>query len=405
MAQPNVVQSKEAAKPIELNFVQMLALIPPAIKDHLLSDANTAARKGIYEASALTAADRKVALDVEIDVFFGQIPVAEFGDALYSFLGWPDDKEPQAALLAARILGRLMLPAEAYLGDVSNAIRATGFDPADFPKERIKFRVLNYDEAVEAIISAVPLVSEDKIRRDRVAKVLDSFVHGVRVEAQLKEALTKPTKVGGPGLADVGADAVIAAAKALAIEAFFVEKIELPTAVSKAVGSWDKTSIAAAYAGSDDERREIASFQAAMQADDAGEKLLFTRFADAIIAPGAERPNPTQVVAGALLLAAKGNLLKSLEDERVEAAFREHLTFAGFTEAIAALDKDISDPDLAEPFMVFLLRDRAALLPNDAARFALRIGNALKKAGFKGLTMRAAFDQDAGEFVWETPSA
>lgn len=389
---------------LELTFEEMIVMIPPAIKDHLLSNETAAIRSEIYKASGLTPEERELALLEEVDVFFGQVPVKEFPDMLYAILGWGEEREADAALLSVRIMGRIMLPAATYLGDVAGAIRDIGFNPDDFPKTSIRYKVLQYDDAVNEIMAGSGLAVPGTIMQ-RVSKQLESFVRDVRDPLELKDALTKSAKIGGPGLTAAEAEQVLASADKLSKEASFVETLPLTPASESAdssekpmSGPWTQAAIGVLYAGSADERHRLEERLSALAAASSADE--FGPLSASVTTSDLEEGDKFGVLASALALASKGRLFQSLADERVQKAFEKHLSLAGRAESVALLQADPLSPALFEPFLVFLLRDRASLSDNDAARFAIRIGNALKKAKAAGPVINAAFDAETGEFVW-----
>jgi hypothetical protein len=394
----------------ELDFTAMLNRLPTSVRDHFLSDSLKEIRGKLFDRAKLSSKEREIALDAEVDVYFGQYPALIFPDILFTNLGWPEEREEEAAELAAAIMGFSMLPAAKFIGPVDQVIDALGFDHKVFPQDKIKFRVITYDEAVMEIISASG-VSMEGVVLQRAMKILESYVQEVRTLSGLKDALTKAQKVGGPGLEEKDALVIVAAAGALNNEAIFAPEIPVAehgpeeshgATADSAVDQtkiWDKAAITAAYAGSKEEQDDISAARTALRAD--GDKNVLARFASEVTTEEKESADPMTVVAGILMLAEAGVLMKTAKEPSLRAALRNYLKDIDAAEANSIIDKDPENPALFSHYLAFLLKVKADLSANDAARFALKASNAMKKAGVKDLVLNVAFHPEIGEFVWD----
>ena len=402
-AKPTVITGAKK----EADFLEMFRRLPLSVREHFSSEKLKEIRKKIYDRAKLTDAEREIARDAEIDVYFGQFPALIFPNVLFTNLGWGQEREEEAAALATSIMGYSMLPAMGFLGPIDQLIDAIGYDHKQFPQEKIKFRVVTYPDAVNEILGACGVAMDAGVK-NRITKILESYVQEVRTLSGLQSALTKPQKVGGPGLSENEAQAVITAAEALSNEAIFAPEIPVAdhgpeeshgTAEPVSQKVWDKAAIAAAYAGSAEEQAAIAAARTALRAD--GDKNVLTRFSTEVIAEDREASDSLAVVAGALMLAEAGVLLKTIKEPALRAAFRSFLQDANQDDAIAKLDQEPEDATLFDQYLRFLFKVKTDLSDSDAARFALKAANAMKKAGVKDVAVSVAFHPETGEFIWD----
>lgn len=382
---------------VNLSVFELLEVVPPAVKEYLLSDAVGEGRTVAYAPAKLTDAERDIALYTELQVYLGQVTVKTFADVLWTRLNWADDQEDRAAQLAADILGRVFFPVEAYVGDVGAEIDSLGFDPSAYPHTSIAVRKVSYSTATDEVIAAIPELPKDGENAKRARRAIESRLRGIRDEAETKEALAKSAKVGGPGLTPVQMNAALAAVKKLVNDAVFSDTDEQPAI---AVTAYPPEKIKKIYAGSQAERKTLAERKASFSGS------VGVALSSAYLGQGTEGNDALTLVA-ALLGAAEERALFTVlsEDEKLREAVMKDMQDAGLVREVELFRTSPADAGAMNAFLQTALRRRAKIADADAARFALKIATALKKQGSPEYAALVAFDPAKEAFTWTVPVA
>lgn len=401
-----------------VDFFTMLGSVPAVIRNYLVSREIAAKRDAIYVQSGLNEDEQAIALYTELEVFFGDCPLDEFPDRLFSRLPWTDDDEERARKLAIEIAGRVMLPAQAYLGDVPRLVTELGGDVKQYPQEILELRTVSYKDGAAEIADAAASDAMSVDMRKRLAFIVESRLRSVRDDADTLEMLTKSKKTGGMELTEAQANEVIDAIKTKARMTKYVEMVEEekpaapagePVPQEAPAKQLTPVEIKRVYAGTAEEQESLAKrikrFRAVTDSDS-------TKMRDAyyqVLYPPDLRPtDPLYVVSGLIAFAEDGEVSDLLKyDERYKDIIRKYYTEtekgAAKADEFSRFESDPTDPTFVNLFLQLLLRGFAGYDEAESARFGLRVTNALKKAGetqYAGLTV---FDMDRGAFKWTSP--
>jgi hypothetical protein len=376
-------------------------------------------REAIYVQAGLNEAERTIALYTDLEVFFGDILLDDFPDKLFSRLPWKDEEEERARKLALEILGRIMLPAQAYIGDVPGLIIELDGDPKRYPQEILELRTVSYKDGAAEIAEAVAPDDMGTDMRKRMAFIVESRLRSVRDDADTLEMLTKSKKTGGMELTDAQANAVLDAIKVKARMTKYVEMVEedkpaaaeadaqaAPEAPTK---QYTAVEIKKIYAGTNEEQealvKRIKRFRSVTDSDSAKMRDAYFQ----VLYPPDLRPtDPLYVVSGLIAFAEDGEVSDLLKyDERYKDIIRKFYTETekGIARAdeFSRFESDPTDPTFVNLFLQLLLRGFAGYDDAESARYGLRVTNALKKAGESQYAGLNVFDMDRGAFKWTTP--
>lgn len=414
------VQDESSSEPTEarVDFFTMLGLVPAVIRNYLVSKEISEKREALYLQAGLNEPERTITLYTELEVFFGDILLDDFPDTLFSRLPWKDDEEERARKLAVEIMGRIMLPAQAYLGDVPRLITELDGDPKQYPQEILELRTVSYKDGAAEIAEAVAPDDMGTDMRKRLAFIVESRLRSVRDDADTLEMLTKSKKTGGMELTEAQANDVIDAIKTKARMTKYVEMVEEeksaapasePVAQEAPAKQLTPVEIKRVYAGTAEEQESLAKrvkrFRTVTDSDS-------TKMRDAyyqVLYPPDLRPtDPLYVVSGLIAFAEDGEVSDLLKyDERYKDIIRKYYTEtekgAGKADEFSRFESDPTDPTFVNLFLQLLLRGFAGYDEAESARFGLRVTNALKKAGetqYAGLTV---FEMDRSAFKWTSP--
>lgn len=380
---------------VPVSLFDMLELVPLAVKGYLLGKGIEESRTKSYVAASLNDDERDIALDTELRVFFGEIPIADFADELWTRLDWPVDQEDRAAQLAADILGQVFFPVKGFVGDVASAIEDLGFDASFYPHTSVTVREETFSDATNEVLLSMPDLSGSVETRKRAQKVIESFLRGIRDDLETAVALEKAGKVGGPGLTPVQSKKAIDTAKKLLGEALLVESIAVV-----AEKPFPPERIRAIYAGSPIERQRIEELTESIGewADGA-----LTAVA-ASLEPQNLKSEPLATAVALIVAAERGVFFQVFADDGlVRETVLHELETRGLIKEKERFTTAPADLHSVNVTMQLLLRRLSGLSDADSARLALRIFTILKKQGFSEYAAAVAFDPEKETFVWTEP--
>lgn len=402
-----------------VGFFTMLGTLPQVVRTYLVSKDITAKREAAYAQAGLGESERNLALYAELEVFFGDCPLEEFPDRLFGYMPWDDADEERARKLAIEILGRVMLPAQAYLGDVPGVIRSIGGDVKAFPEDLLELRVVTFKQGAEEIADAAAPAGLNEDLLKRLTHIIESRLRQVRDDQDVEEMLTKSKKTGGMELAESQAKEILDVIQTRSRMTKYVEAVEeerpAEAAAPAAEAAAPAKQVTAAeikkiYSGPPEEQEAIAKrlkrFRDVTGSDTAKMRDAYYQ----VLYPPDLRPtDPMYVVAGLLAFAEDGELSDLLvEDERFKEVVRSYYTSTEAGKARAAegagFDANPADPVFVNLFLQLLLRGFAGFDENESARLGLRVTNLLKKSGQTEYDGLAVFDLERGAFKWVNPS-
>ncbi|HTK04010.1 MAG TPA: hypothetical protein VL500_00330 [Candidatus Eisenbacteria bacterium] len=401
----------------DFTFFELLATVPAVIRNYLVSKDITKKREEIYAKFGLNEEERTLALYSELEVFFGDCPLDDLPDRLFARMPWPDEDEEKVRKLSLEIYGRILLPAQAFLGDVVGAIKKFGGDANAYPQDMLELRIVPYKAGAEEIVNDAAPAELDADMRRRLEHIVESRLRNVRDDGDTKEMLMKAKKTGGMELQETTAIEIIDAIRLKTRMTKYVEALE-----EKEEGNGEQGQSAAAparlltaaeikkiYGGNPEEQQAIMKrvkrFRDVTKNDTAAMRDAYYQ----VLYPPDERPtDPLYVIAGLLAFAEDGELEMLLtEDARYREIVSKYYTETESGKARAEdfnrFQNDFKDPAAMNLFLQMLLRGFAGLDEAESARFGLRLANTLKRAGqpeYAGLTV---FDMEKGAFRWVKP--
>lgn len=181
---------------------------PQAVQDYFTSDLSVKNEQAAKKQLAYDDDAWERVMDVAWNVFFEQLPFADFREKIRRLAGdrKPDDVE-RVVLLA------IILPlADLVYWDVEARLVELGMAIGDIQSVlRVTLRPVSYGAAVRRIasIAKISLLQEEMVRRMREAFV--SYMKGVRTIEQLKELFLRGQSEGGLGLSQAQTEQYLAA--------------------------------------------------------------------------------------------------------------------------------------------------------------------------------------------------
>ena len=406
--------------------------LPEPIRRHLNSNRLAQDIQRIFQSADLTPDERDEVYSIVLKVFFNMVKVEDFPDELWTELAWPASEEDRCRQLAVDLLGYVMLPAQAFLGDVVRLIADFSVNPNDYPQEQVEARVMTFDEGAKAITAAVDLRLDDEQRR-RLHYIIESRLRDVRDDLETKEMLSRSQKVGGLELDESATEHVMEVLKAEVRMTRFVESagetpapaapapampaatapVETPALEAMAaptaapapaaeVKEYDAAAIKAIYNGTAEERAEIGKRIAKFR-EVTGDTPTKERDAlyEILYPPDLGPIEPLFVVAATLAMAEDGSLVSVLaEDLRFRDLINKYFVDKHLSGEAFRFAETPTGREFMNVLLQILLRGFAGLPAGDAARFGLKAANSLKKAGFADYANLQAFDADEGVFRW-----
>jgi hypothetical protein len=385
------------------SFMQMLTTLPDSIREYLMSPKLDQVRNAIYDELNLEEGDRDIAMFTEFEVFFGDLPIKDYPDALWSRLPWEDSEEQRAKRLATDTLGLIFMPAQAYLGDAVSVLHELGANPQNYPQEQIEVRIITYDKAADNLISSLDLPGLDKNGRRRLKGIIESRLRNVRDDMDTKTYLTKPAKTGGAGLEESQANHVIRFIGDEIVMTKFVDEMPEEAVEQKPAVSTD--DIKKRLAGPIEEQKEVASRLERIATESGGNSEYVKEMLNNIMfGAGAESVDGWDVVAVVMMMAKQRMLIPLMsEEERMKEAISTYAEEVGGPSLMKEVESMTAGPAAMNVLLQLLLKQFAGLGPEDSARYGLRIVNMLKKQGETQFADLVAFDMDEAQFVWTNP--
>lgn len=392
------------------DFYSLLKALPDAVQRYILSKKVSDIRNGIYEKYGLADEARDVAFYTESQAFFGEIPVDQFPDVLWNRLPWKDDEEEKARQFALDILGHILLPAQAHVGDVVGQIIELGGDPSAFPEEQLELRQVTYEDGINEIMELVEPEGMDKADESRLRHIIDSHLRDVRDAMETGAMLTKPRKTGGLELPEAEAARIMDVVAQKRRMTKYVEQV-IETVHGEEGGEhahehreYTPEEIRSIYLGSADEQKAIAKAVEAVATDTKNDpEAIRQRLYDSMYPEDLTQADRWTVVGQLIALVQAGGLLAAIrEDERYRNIVRNFLEVSG-KGGIAEYETAPLSKRSVDMLLQIILCGLAGMDENDSARYGLRIAGMLKKQGQDRYSDLAAFDLDEGKFAWTDP--
>ena len=380
------------------------------IKKYLASDGLEAKRVRVYGKHKLTKEEQIIVTGLELAVFLGDVSIEEFTDELWQRIPWEDtaENEDRAVALAIDIMGQVFLSAQAFLGDVVAEIRLQGGDASKYSVEPLEERVITYDQALDDIMQALDTDELDEAGANRLRHIIESYLRNVRDEVEARRMLTKTSKTGGLEMSEVDADEIISYVESQRHLTRYVEVMPREEGEAEEAASSEPTftaeEIRSILAGSAEEQKAVSKQLQELESNtDGNPEMLREVLFGYVMQQSTLPPEKEEVIAALLLFVRRGDLVSALmEDERYQESIVRF-----FRDSKDDLDDKIKEepagPAAMNAFLQIVLRGIAQLSPADAARYGLRVINALKKKGESQYVELIAFDMDRGEFVWTQP--
>jgi hypothetical protein len=406
MAEEGIVTQPTAsqqASPQLVTVFDALDTVPDEIRNYLLSDGIGTKRTEVYDAHKLAEEEKDIALATELDVFFGNVTLLEFPDMLWSRLPWKDDDEARAVALSIDILGRVMLPAEAYLGDVEAVIRELGGDPNVFPQERLQMRRLTHEAGAKEIVEGLGPMDSDSLRR--AVSAVESFLRGVRKEHEMMGALTKSKKVGGAGLTEDQAMTVLAQIQHNLKTTVYSDETKkvVPAEAAPLPQEYTPERIRQIFVGTQAEQEMLRERLTDMFGEEMTVDITLIRdkFYATLFPEDKPQPETWSVVACLVRLAQMGTEQTTLAvDKRFQDVARKYLAEQDRKTDIELMETESDHPRVMNIFLQLLLRRFARLDENESARFGLQVINLMRKRGITKYGDLVVFDLELGKFRW-----
>jgi hypothetical protein len=415
--------------------------LPEPVRQYLNSSRVADELRDIYQADNLTVDERDLAYAVVLQVFFGLVKPADLDGELQTELNWAASEAERRRRLALALIGRILLPAQGYLGDLTPLLVEFGGRVEDFPNEQIELRVVTFDEGAKEIAAAVklPLEPADRLR---LQHIIATHLRDVRDEMETREMLTRPKKVGGMELEDLAVEHIFTIIKEKAKLTKYVEYVDnepvadqsvivtpagetveppptpSPTPVpppasapapalapAPAKSAVTPAEIKAIYNGPDEERaalvKRITKFKEVTASDPLRER---DAFYEILYPPDLGPVERYFVVAAVLTMADDGTLVKTLtEDLRCREIINKYLVDQQLQSAAFRFAEKPGDAEFMNVFLQLVLRGFAELSEEAAARFGLRASRAMSRAGYPEYEGFVAFDADTRAFRWLKP--
>ncbi len=165
-----------------VGFFEMLAESPAALREYLVSTDITQRRDHTYTRFGLSEKERAAALFAELDLFFDQIDLADFPARLAEAVPERAADADKMKLLTIEVLGRIMLPASTFIGDIEGMIRGLGGDPKTFPQDQLAVRAVSYAAGSEEVLSHLTFLRLSDDQRRRVLNAIESRLRNVRTD-------------------------------------------------------------------------------------------------------------------------------------------------------------------------------------------------------------------------------
>lgn len=193
-----------------------IAEMPGALQDFLFSQGFADADGKLQQAHRLTDEQRALVGDKIMDAIFNDITLAQAVADLKAAIvpnPVPEDKWP--AFLADFLRLEAWPLRELFGDELTKLLAENRVSPAGWPAFRVFLKPLTYGGAASEIANAVGITASGGQIRERLRDLIRSKAKGVRIDAQVKEVLTRQADFGGVGLDPAVADKTIVAMNAL----------------------------------------------------------------------------------------------------------------------------------------------------------------------------------------------
>jgi sulfur carrier protein ThiS len=411
MADAQQPQSSTAAiEAPEMTLEKLLSGVAPMVRAHIMSLEFGKLHDELFAKANIEENDRIAIFGVELEVFLGLVPIKDFYKKMWESLSWLTTDEPRSKQLAIEILGKVMLPARKYLGDVEGVLVELGGNATSFSKIEIKDRILPYDIAYVEVFRLIdPNEDYDEERRERLRLIMREQMSGAPIEECVRKYM-RPMKLGGAEMEEDEANIFAAAVMQTMQYTNFIEpEPELVGAENDYDEEGENTAsqtaaprppeytpdqIRTIYNGSPEERQRITeSVQKIASTPRGREKAIAIAFASASI-----KREPFDIVAALMYLAQDGTLLQiAQEDERYANQVTQELRATEHPVDPAQVTAEPAKARFMAAYLTNQLEKGAGFSRADAARFSLRIATLLKKNGWNVPDI-AAFDPALGTF-------
>ncbi|MBU0625749.1 hypothetical protein KKF05_05420 [Patescibacteria group bacterium] len=404
-----LADNKQATTTGSLDLVSLMSKVnklPSVLRQYFLSNELTQARNLVYDKHGLSNEDESVVFITELQVFLKEIDIRLFPDVLWNRLDWDESRGEDAIGLVADILGFLLMPASAFIGDVVGVLNEFGIDTKKYPLREIKARVISYAEATDDVLKSVDLEKLSINDEKRLRFIIESRLRDVRDDTETLAMLIKSKKVGGLELSETSANKIIKVLNDERALTRYVEQTEKEETGEASVenSKFTPEQIKQRLVGSVEEQQELAKRIENLNLSSEGSvDALKERLYQLVFEPVGVSIDDWDIVAALFVLTKQGGLLEALSKD---VRYREGLkTFAEGRDAsqLKEIKNSPAGRVAINMFLQVTLRGMAGLSDEDAARYGLRIINLLKKAGQAQYSDLVAFDLDDGKFVWTEP--
>ena len=176
---------------------QKIAALPGPVQDYLYSERAGDLNEKIITRNKLSEDQEPKLYALLRELYVEATPLSRLVEETKTRFALDDAKAKQ---LAVDIAGFRLLPLDKFLGDVDGYIRSLGGDATQYPDFRVQIEHRTAEEAAQDIVDeSVASVADARVQ-SRLRGVVESFLAGVRTEAQTKDVLMRPEKIGGLGL-------------------------------------------------------------------------------------------------------------------------------------------------------------------------------------------------------------
>lgn len=391
------------------NLLAKSEKMPTQLRQYFHSGELASVRSEVYEKHELSEVDESVCFVTELQIFAGEITVQDFSDILWSRLDWPNEKREDAVQLVADILGYIIMPASAFVGDVIGKLHDLGVDTEQYPKETIEERVMTYDQATKEIVDALELPEMKESDTKRLRHIIETRLRDVRDMAETKRILIKPHKTGGLDMKEDLADKIVGFIEdemrlTKYVETAFEDERIKQTEGEESVKVYTQEDIREILAGPEEERKELSMrIKKINDSTESDSQELRNKFYDYIYPSSLQVVDGEDVVAALLLLVRRDNLIATLrEDTRYQEILE--IYFDRKDQSMdEAIKENYASPTALNYFLQIVLRGVAQYGLEDSARYGFRIINILNKRGRDEYLDLVAFDMDKGKFIWTEP--
>lgn len=193
------------------NFSEM----PESLQDFLFSDAFTDADVTLQKTYGLSDAQKTFVASKVMDAVFGGVSLSQaLTDVRATVVPSPIHEEQWNAFLADLVKLELWPLRELFGDELTTILNQNSLNAVGWPPLRVRLKPLTYGGAASDVAATAGFSIAGPLR-ERVRDLVISKLKGVRIDAQVKEALMRQSDFGGVGLDATMADKAIEAMNAL----------------------------------------------------------------------------------------------------------------------------------------------------------------------------------------------